>query len=187
MSFVFLDTETSSLDPYNGDITECGCVYIDDKCNADLKNVFHKRFKLQNPANADEEALAIGHYSESIWEKSAVSADTGLLELNEWLKGVSPSNKPIMVATNAEFDKSFLFSHADRFHVYLYVSPTWIDLISLWLIFKYKNNLNHLSNGQEQIAKHFNITNPKAHMAITDAATGALCFSKMMKAISFTF
>lgn len=185
MAFVFLDTETSGLDPYIHDITEIGAVYIDDKYNPNLKDTFHKRLILQNIDNADEEALDIGHYNESLWEKTAVPAEEGLLDFNEWLKEVSPSEKPTVVAQNAEFDKSMIFSNADRFRVYPYVGNTWYDLISLWITYKHKNKITHLGDSQGVIAKHFDIKNPKAHAALMDAATGSLCFCKMMKALSF--
>jgi DNA polymerase III alpha subunit (gram-positive type) len=184
MTFVFLDSETSGLS-VDQDITELGAVYINDKFKPNFKNAFHKRLFLQNPDIADEEALKIGHYSEAIWEKTAVDAEDGLLQLNEWLKKVSPSEKPTMVAQNAEFDKSMLFSNSDRHKIYPYVDNSWVDLIGLWIIYKVKNKIKHLSNSQGVIAKHFGISNPKAHAALSDAATGALCFCKMMKAIEF--
>lgn len=185
MTFVFLDTETSGLDPYIADITEIGAVFVDDEYKPNLQKTFHKRLFLQNSDNADEEALKIGHYSEAIWEKTAVDAENGLLQLNEWLQEVSPSEKPIIVAQNAEFDKSMLFSNADRFKVYPYVGLSWVDLISLWIAYKHKQGLKQLNNSQDTIAKHFDIKNPKAHAALADSATGAICFSKIMKSISF--
>ena len=185
MPFIFLDTETSGLDPYIHDITEIGAVYIDDKYKPDLTKTFHKRLLLQNPENADEEALEVGHYSEKQWESTGISAEAGLLEFNDWLREVSPSGRPVIVAQNAEFDKSMLFSNADRFKVYPFVDNGWYDLIALWISFKHKHNLMHMFNSQGVIAKHFDIKNPKAHAALTDAATGALCFHKMMTSMDF--
>jgi len=185
MPFIFLDTETSGLDPYKHDITEIGAVFVDDGYNVDLKKTFHKRLLLQDPEAADEEALEVGHYSESMWEKTGVGAEDGLLEFNEWLRETSPSDKPVIVAQNAEFDKSMVYSNADRFKVYPFVANNWVDLIPIWICFKHKHKLMHLGDSQGVIAKHFDIKNPKAHAALTDAATGALCFSKMLKGMSF--
>lgn len=185
MAFIFLDTETSGLDPYIHDISEIGAIYIDDEYKPNLKKVFHKRLLLQNIDNADEEALQVGHYNNTLWEKTGVDAESGLLQFNEWLKEVSPSEKPIIVAQNAEFDKSMIFSNADRFKIYPYIDTSWIDLISLWIIYKAKRQLKHLGNGQNIIAKHFDVKNHKAHAALMDSATGAICFCKIVQSISF--
>jgi len=185
MAFIFLDTETSGLDPYKHDITEIGAVYIRDDYSVDLKSTFHKRLLLQNPDNADEEALEVGHYSESQWEKTGVHAEEGLLDFNKYLQEVCPSEKPTIVAQNAEFDKSMWYSNADRYQVTPFASNTWIDLISLWIIYKVKNGYTHLTDSQGVISKHLGIENPKAHAALADAATGAKCFEKMMKGLYF--
>lgn len=185
MAFIFLDTETTGLDPYIHDITEIGAVYINDNYEPKLKKSFHKRLILQNPDNADEIALEVGHYSEDVWARTAVNAEEGLLDFNKYLQESCPSEKPTMVAQNAEFDKSMWYSNADRHRVFPFASNNWIDLISLWIIYKVKNKLTHLTDSQGVIAKHFGIENPKAHAALTDAATGALCFCRMMKALEF--
>lgn len=184
MAFIFFDVETSGLNT-NQDITELGAIYIDSNYSPNLKKFFHKRLLLQNPELADEEALEIGHYNETQWEKTAVPAKQGLLEFNDWLREVCPSEKPTIVAQNAEFDKSMLYSNCDRFMVYPYVENSWVDLIGLWIIYKDKKKLGHLTNSQSAITKHFKITNAKAHAALTDAAAGAQCFEKLMKMLEF--
>ena len=183
MTFIFLDTETSGLDPYIADITECGCILIDEidgKYKANLKTTFHKRFLLQNSENAQEEALEIGHYSEELWKKTAVPADQGLRDLNQWLQKVGSGSKPIIVAQNAEFDKSMIFSNCDRFLIFPYIDNAWVDLIALWVVYKEFNNLHHLNNNQGVISKHFDVINVKAHAALSDAATGAVCFCHIL-------
>lgn len=184
MAFIFFDVETSGLNT-NQDITELGAIYIDDDYTPNMKKHFHKRLLLQNPDLADEEALEIGHYNEAQWEKTAVPAELGLLEFNDWLKEMCPSEKPTIVAQNAEFDKSMLYSNSDRFMVYPYVENSWLDLIALWLAYKSKKKLGHLMNSQGAITKHFGIANAKAHAALTDAAAGAQCFGKLMKMLEF--
>ena len=184
MAFIFFDVETSGLDP-SQDITELGAIYIDSNYTPNLKKFFHRRLILQNPDLADEEALEIGHYNEVMWEKTAVPAEQGLLEFNDWLKEMCPSEKPTMIAQNAEFDKSFLYSNSDRFTVCPYIENSWLDLIAPWLMYKDIKKLNHLMNSQKAITKHFGIKNAKAHAALTDAAAGAQCFEKLMKMVEF--
>jgi len=183
--FIFVDVETSGLDPYIADVTEIAAVYVDDDYNVDIKHPFHIRLFIQNPENVEEEALEISHYNESLWEKTGVKAEEGILKFNEWLKKKSPSRKPIIVAANAEFDKSMIFATCDRFHISPFIDPVWLDMIGLWIVYKHKHGLMHLGNSQAVIAKHFNIKNPKAHQALADSATGAICFSKMMKLLNF--
>jgi hypothetical protein len=83
--FVFIDVETTGLDPYIADCSELGCIIVekvDDKWKANPKKHFHKRLLIQNEENADEEALEIGHYSESLWHKTGVNAEYGFMEMN---------------------------------------------------------------------------------------------------------
>jgi DNA polymerase III alpha subunit (gram-positive type) len=188
MPFLFLDTETTGLDPYTQDITEIGCIMIDNvngKFKVNAKKVFHKRIKIQNEDTAQEEALEVGHYIESLWNKTGVEAEEGLKEWNDWLREMSPGNKPIICAQNAEFDKSFVFSNCDRYHVFPFVDNAWIDLIAIWAVYKVMNGLEHLNNSNAAICKHFGVENVKAHAALSDAVASAQCFCEILNKLEF--
>lgn len=185
--FIFIDVETSGLNPYDHDISEYACIVIDkvnDKWKANPKKVFHKRFLLQNPENAEEEALEISHYSESLWEKTAVGAEEGLLELNEWLKSISPSEKPTGCAHNAEFDKSMTVANCDRFGIFPFLDEHWVDSITLWKLYKVFNDLTHLGNSNKVMCNHFKIENAKAHNALADSVASAQCMAAMLNVMS---
>ena len=185
MPIIYFDTETTGLDPNTQDIIEIGAILLDDKFKRDSTKTYHKRLHIQNPTTVSEEALAINHYDSEKWEKEAIPAKEGLLDFNKWLKEVSPDAKPHFAATNAMFDKSFLYSNCDRFQIYPYVDNAWIDIYPIWIIYKYKNNLMHLGNGQEAIADHFDIKNVKAHAALFDAMVGAECMSRLINMMVF--
>ena len=186
MTLIFLDTETTGLDPVDGaEITELGCIAIKDDFSVDARNYFHKRFTIQHMDKANQEALEVGHYNQSIWDKSSVHPEVGLKEWNDWLKEVSPGGKPIVIAQNAEFDKSFLFSQCELYGVFPYIHNTWIDLISLWLAYKLKMKLTHLGDSLSVICSHFKIDNQKAHAALSDSIASAQCFCKLMKSMEF--
>lgn len=186
--FVFIDCETSGLNPYDHDCTELGCIVMEktkDKWKPNPKKVFHKRLLLQDPSKAEEEALEIGHYSESLWEKTGVSAENGLLEMNEWLKSISPSEKPTACAHNAEFDKSMITSNCDRFGIFPFLDEHWIDSIGVWKLYKEFLNLTHLGNSNKVMCNHFKVENVKAHAALADSVASAQCLAKMLNMISF--
>lgn len=186
--FIFLDCETSGLDPYIHDITELGVIIIEklkNKWIVNPKKYFHKRLFLQNPENADDEALEIGHYNEELWQKTAAMAEEGLLEFNDWLKNISPSEKPTMCAHNAEFDKSMILSNCDRFKIFPFMNESWLDSIGVWTLFKSFHNLNHLGNSNKAMCSYFKVENVKAHAALADSAASAQCLSIMLNNISF--
>lgn len=189
MKIVFGDTETTGLDPVDGaEITEIGCIVIkieNGLFSVDSKNIFHKRFTIQNMEKANPEALEIGHYNQAIWDKTSIHPKDGLTEWNDWLKEISPGGKPIMVAQNAEFDKSMIFAQCDLYHVFPYINNTWIDLISLWLGYKLKKGLTHLGDSLGVICDHFEIENVKAHAALSDSVASAQCFCKLMNKVDF--
>lgn len=187
MSLIFTDLETTGLDPVDGaEITEIGCILIKDDFSIDARSTFHKRFTIQHMDKANPEALEIGHYSEQMWEKTSVHPEIGLKEWNDWLKKVSPGGKPIMIAQNAEFDKSFIFAQCDLYKVFPYIHNTWIDLISLWLAYKLKKKLMHLGDSLGVICTHFGVENAKAHAALADSIASAQCTSIIMKRMDFS-
>lgn len=181
--FVFIDVETSGLNPYEHDCTELGCIAIEnikDKWKVNPKKVFHKRLLLQNPEKAEEEALEISHYSESLWQKTGLPAENGFLELNNWLKTISPSEKPTGCAHNAEFDKSMITANCDRLGIFPFLDEAWIDTIAMWKLYKEFNNLTHLGNSNKVMCSHFKIDNAKAHAALADSVASAQCMAIML-------
>lgn len=186
--FIFIDCETTGLNPYDHDVTELGAIIIEKdskKWFANPKKAYHKRLLIQNMEKADDEALEIGHYSESTWEKFGVKAEEAFLDFNEWLKSVSPSEKPDPAAHNAEFDKSMIVANCDRFGVYPYLSECWIDTIALWTLYKKFNGLTHLGNSNEVMCNYFKIENKKAHAALADAVASAQCMAIMLNKMSW--
>lgn len=186
--FIFIDCETSGLNPYDHDVTELGAIVIEknnDKWVVNAKKAYHKRLLLQDPDKADEEALEVGHYSEAQWEKTGVSAEEGFLDFNEWLKSVSPSEKPNGCAHNAEFDKSMITANCDRFGVYPFLTEAWIDTVAMWILYKKFNDLTHLGNSNKVMCDHFKVENKKAHAALADAIASAQCMTKMLNRMSF--
>ena len=184
--FVFVDCETSGLTP-DHDITECAAIVVEksSKWKTNPKKVFHKRFLLQNEKIAEKEALEIGHYNETVWQKNGVSAKDGLLEFNEWLKEISPSEKPTCCAHNSEFDKSMILSNSDRYSIFIYCDESWIDSIAVWKLYKLYNNLTHLGNSNKAMCNYFDIKNVKAHNALSDTVSSAQCFAIMLNELRF--
>lgn len=185
--FVFIDVETSGLNPYDHDCTEIGCIAVEqikEVWKVNPKKVYHKRLLLQKPENAEEEALEIGHYSEALWEKTGVDAESGLLEMNEWLKTISPSEKPTGCAHNAEFDKSMVIANSDRFGIFPFLDEHWIDSIAIWKLYKEFNGITHLGNSNKVMCNYFKVENAKAHAALADSIASAQCLAKMLNSIS---
>lgn len=186
--FMFIDVETSGLDPYDSDISELAAIVLEKVKNKWIVNprkYYHKRLWLQKPDNADDEALEIGHYNEELWLKTGVEAEEGLLDFNEWLKKTSPSEKPTACAHNAEFDKSMILSNCDRFKIYPFLNESWLDSINVWMLFKMYHDLTHLGNSNKAMCTYFKIDNVKAHAALSDSAASAQCLAIMLNNMSF--
>ena len=186
--FIFIDTETSGLDPYEHDVLECGAIVIEriaDKWRVNPKKYFHKRFLIQSPDKAQEEALEICHYQESLWEKTGVNIEQGLLEFNEWLKEISPSEKPTACAFNAEFDKSMIISNCERFKIFPYLQEVWFDSLGLWVLYKTMTNVRHVGNSNKAVCNYFKVENMKAHAALADSIASAQCMAIILNKISF--
>jgi len=180
--FIFIDCETTGLNPYDHDVTELGCIVIEkhNKWIVNPKKIFHKRLHIQNKDKADDVALEIGNYSETIWDRTAVTAEEGFTELNKWLKETSPSEKPTGCAHNSEFDKSMITANCDRFGIFPFLDESWMDTIAIWKLYKEFNNLTHLGNSNKAMCSHFNVENIKAHTAMADSVASAQCLVKML-------
>lgn len=188
--FIFIDVETTGLNPYDHDLVELAAIAIEKKKNKNEwrinpKKYYHKRLLIQNEDNVNEEALEVCHYSESLWLKTAVGAEEGLLDFNSWLKDISPSEKPIGCAHNAEFDKSMILANSDRFKIFPYINESWIDSIAIWAIYKELMGLTHLGNSNKVMCNYFKIENKKAHNALADSVASAQCLAIMLNRMSF--
>lgn len=103
MNRVFIDLETTGLNPDVHEIIECALVYDDDT------PVYHRYVKANRMHLADYKALQINKYRERIHEwDQAISSEQLAFELAYLLKD------KIIIGHNPSFDYSFikeLFSH----------------------------------------------------------------------------
>lgn len=97
---VFLDTETSGLDPLQHEIIELALVRVNPRYEVVLQ--WEQKFKLLSPDAADPKALEINGYTPEKWA-DAIEFDEAMCDqVSEFLEGAD------VVGHNVEFDMGFI-------------------------------------------------------------------------------
>jgi DNA polymerase III epsilon subunit-like protein len=108
MKLHFIDTETSHLDPVQGEITEIAVITY---CTETKKeSCYVKKIKMLHPERANQKSLEIGNYDVDVWGKEAVCFSEIAATLSLLLKS------GIIVGHNVKFDYGFLLSEFKKYN-----------------------------------------------------------------------
>jgi DNA polymerase-3 subunit epsilon len=123
LPLVFIDCETSGLDPYRHEILEFAAVRMSPVIGRDghsreviealvqIDRPLVMKCRMRWPEMASPEALAVNGYTQDKW-KNAVDVRELLYAFSEYM-GTSDVNAPIVVGQNTQFDWRFL---AEAYH-----------------------------------------------------------------------
>lgn len=177
----FVDLETTSLDPFVGEVIEIGVVIADQISLPDgrpsLSFVEKQVIALspQHVETADPKSLEICHYYERDWSH-AVHPSEGLRTLANLLSG------KIFVGQNVAFDWGYLLHAGHTYGVQFdpLVHYHKLDLASMAFGKLYaEERLFRFS--LREMADYFGVENTAAHTALADAETTFLVCKQLME------
>lgn len=167
---LFIDTETSGLDPEANDILEIALIYVEDGVP-----VYHydSLVKMERPENAHPKALEINGYDAVEWE-GAPSIVQVLHEIEPFFKGC------VVAGHNPDFDMAFLKASFKRHGIPVELPYQLIDTTTLAYEHLAPLGLNSLS--LVNVAKFLRIPHEHAHTALADAETSMAIYRKLTRA-----
>ena len=175
MTTVFLDFETSGLDPNRHEIIQAGVVVVDD----DFNEVLFKSWPEVDfdPAKAEEQALKVNGFTGF---KNPISQLQLCCELEQILQDyatvekVSQFNNVFRVArlgghNVGSFDCLFLKQLFTRFNKFCPVDYHFVDTVSLAMAYFHKRESKPASLKLTALAEFFRLSVEGAHGALFDA------------------
>lgn len=170
---LFLDLETTGLNPGVHEITEIGALLVSQP-EFEVLKTFEAKTLPTHLETASPEALQIGHFDAALWQKEGRPLKEALLELSEIGQGA------ILAGFNLTFDWAFLqnsFNEVglpDPFYYHRY------DVMSSAFSMLYHQvNINKFS--LRECCQFFGISNRKAHTALADAQATYEVFVGLMQ------
>ena len=154
---IFVDIETSGLDPMYHDILEIGAIKTDQAFNE--LGQYESKIRMEHAMRAQAEALAINGYTEEAWE-GAPSLHDVMIDFAQF------SKDGILAAWNVAFEHGFLREAFRNGHTFDLMGYHRIDVPSIaWFRLPQlkKMSMDAISEILEMPAE------PKPHRAITGA------------------
>lgn len=108
---LFVDVETSSLDPKVGEIVEVAALLAAPDLSSCLGRV-HRLVRMRRPEAAEKRALEVCRYDADLWRRHGVDVRVALVEFESLAR--KSADEPVFVAMNPIFDRSFLVAACDR-------------------------------------------------------------------------
>lgn len=159
---IFLDLETSGLDPFKHEILSVGI------CAKDKE--YHYFRKMQRPKLADKSALDINRYDQIVWDQKS-------LEDKELIEVIAPLlRNRIIVGSNPTFD--IIFMH--KWFNDMGVKPNWfykpICVAALHL-----GRMSDQFLSLKDLCKIYGVKNDNAHDALSDARAAKEVYQAIVK------
>ncbi len=177
-NLVFLDLETTGLDPNRHEILEIGILLAQPvfrPSGLDYETVleWETKVKPEHLETAEPEALRINGYREADW-LFAVSLPAALETLMKKSAGA------VMVAQNVSFDWSFLAAALGRTGVKNTLHYHRLDLVSMAFVRLLRDARVERFN-LAALAERFGIKNEKAHTALADVRATYRIFRHLLE------
>jgi DNA polymerase III alpha subunit (gram-positive type) len=167
---VFFDVETTGLDPNVEDIIEIGAI----STSFDGVDVAVDAFwTLIDPGRQLPKKITEITGLTDADMKTGANPKDAYASFLDWTARVGPKR---FVAHNSSFDERMLRCNLGRRGIDDSIVPEFLCTMKLS-----RKCLPRLENNKlQKVAEHYGIVNAKAHRAVTDAETTALCFFEMM-------
>lgn len=173
---VFIDFETSGLDPRQHEIIEAAAVRTDANCTIE-KGSFELRCHMKHPERASPEALKVNGYNEKDW-RDAVDIRVVCAALVQLLGGYEET---MWIGQNPHFDKS----HADETFIREKIEMPNIkyllDLASMAWPLCVAGKLERI--GLDAQCAYYNVSNEGSHRAMADVRRSIEVYRRMVRPI----
>src|SRR5690242_4918259 len=170
---LFLDLETTGLNPGQHEITEIGALLVSQPDFQVIKT-YEAKVLPTHLETATPEALQIGHFDAAVWEKEGRPLRQALEELSGIGKGA------VLAGFNVTFDWAFLqigfnaVELPDPFYYHRF------DVMSSAFTMLYKR-AEMAKFSLNECCRFFGVTNKNAHTALADAEATYEVFKGLMK------
>lgn len=157
MRLVFVDTETTGLDPNDHTVIQIAAIAVDDSFR---ELATFERKVLFRMERATEEALEINSYDPEVWEKEAIHPEDAAKEFSRFLRPFcdvelvskrtgNPYHVAQLAGHNAQFDMDFLEAFYKRLdNKFFPAAPKPLDTMgyAMWRCFEQGNAEGHLGD-----------------------------------------
>jgi DNA polymerase III epsilon subunit-like protein len=159
-SLIFMDVETTGLDPAKHEIIEIACLVVDPK-TLEVKRSYLAKVKPEHLGTADPKALELNQYSPPKWQGAKI-IKTVLEEIGQLAPG------GMFTGYNVSFDRPFIENAAKKKKVSLKVDYHWLDVMSMVYLKLFSGKkIERLS--LTYICEFLGIPHFQAHTALGDA------------------
>lgn len=171
---IFVDIETTGLNPTLHEFLEIGAVRVDRKALVS-KDTFEIKVKPLHLEQADKESLDLTQYSDEKWQ-NAVSLEEAITRFNDF------SEDGILAGWNISFDWGFLAKAFYTLKIEEKFDYHRIDIMSLgYEIVTRDRSIEAGGLGLRKFAKYFSIDFPEIHSALSDARLAFEVYKKLQK------
>lgn len=170
---LFLDLETTGLNPGYQEITEIGAVLVSQP-DWQVIRTYEAKVLPSHIETAQPEALVIGHFDAAVWEREGRPLQQALEELSEIGRGA------ILAGFNVTFDWAFLQTGfnlvglPDPFYYHRY------DVMSSAFTMLY-DKAEFKKFSLSECCRYFGVVNTHAHSALADAQATYEVFAALMR------
>lgn len=170
---VFLDLETSSVDSHAGEILEFAAVRFKADFSLEIGSV-NRRCRMDRPAWAQPEALAVCGYNEAQW----ASAEPVRVSLVEYAALLGGERECVVVAQNPIFDTGFIDETARR-ESFVMPRPAYVvDLASIAWPLVVRGIVERIN--LETLCVRYGVPNVGAHRAMNDVRRTVAVYRKLV-------
>jgi DNA polymerase III epsilon subunit-like protein len=170
---LFLDLETTGLNPGTHEITEIGAVLVTQP-DYEVVGTYQTKVMPSHLETATPIALEIGHFDLETWQREAKPLEVALQELAEF------SNQAILAGFNLTFDWAFLQTGFNQVNIEDPFYYHRFDVMSAAFAVMY-NRKEFSKFSLSECCRFFGVTNQNAHTAFADAQATYEVFVAMMR------